>query len=461
MTSRAEISPAIFRAYDIRGIVGQGLDATSVHWIGQAIGSEVLDAGEDTIIVGADARLSSPTLSAALIKGILTTGCNVLSLGIVPTPLLYFATHTLAHSCGAMLTGSHNPRDYNGVKVVLKKHSLADNQITHLRERIVDNDLKEGQGQLSSYDILPAYLQRVSEEIHLRQDFSVIIDCGNGVTGLVAPQLFRALGCSVSLLCEEPDGNFPNHHPDPTRAENMALLIASIKQQGADLGIAFDGDGDRVILVTANGGIIDADHMMLAFAMDILPENPGASVVFDVKSSHHLARVISACGGSPVMCKSGHSYVKQQLHETQALLGGEYSAHIFFQHRWYGFDDGMYVAARFLELMDKYQASAQSLLDKMPSSYSTPELFAPVSEQNKFEIMDKLVNELRIKGASLNYLDGIRADFDTGWALIRASNTTPNLVLRFEADDAASLHQIQERFRAALHQLVPRLNLPF
>lgn len=461
MTGPAGISPAIFRAYDIRGIVGQGLDVESVNWIGQAIGTEAIEAGATTLFAAADARLSSPSLSAALIKGILASGCSVIDLGIVPTPLMYFATHTLAHTSGVMLTGSHNPRDYNGIKVVLNKQALADNQITRLRERIVENQLIHGQGRRTMHDIVPAYVQRITSDIHLHKAFRVLIDCGSGVTGFVAPQLFRALGCTVELLCGEPDGNFPLHHPDPTRPENLELLIGRLKQQNYDLGIAFDGDGDRVILVTSSGQVIDADHMLLAFAMDILPENPGARIVFDVKSSHHLGRVISACGGSPVMCKSGHSYVKRQVLESDALLGGEFSAHLFFRHRWYGFDDGMYVAARFLELMDKYAATAQDLLNRLPQSFSTPELFVPVSEQNKFDLMQRLVKELRFPGASLNYLDGIRADFKEGWGLIRASNTTPNLVLRFEADDAESLRRIQLNFRTALLKLMPRLQLPF
>jgi len=281
------------------------------------------------------------------------------------------------------------------------------------------------------------------------------------VCGLVAPQLFSALGCTVIPLYCEPDGTFPHHHPDPTRPENLRDLQKRVAQEQADLGIAFDGDGDRLGLVTASGHIIDADHLLLAFVMDILPDNPGASIVFDVKSSHHLAQVITAGEGRPVMCKSGHSFVKQKLFETDALLGGEFSAHIFFKHRWYGFDDGMYAAARFLELMDKYAASADELLERMPQSCSTPELFAPVPEADKFALMDLLQRELRFEGASLNHLDGIRADFNNGWGLVRASNTTPNLVLRFEADDAAALSEIQARFRSALQQLAPALQLPF
>jgi phosphomannomutase/phosphoglucomutase len=461
MTASAVISADIFRAYDIRGIVGHGLDAASVQLIGQAIGSEALDVGQDTLITGADARLSSPSLAEALRAGILASGCNVIDLGIVPTPLVYFATHTLGSASGAMLTGSHNPREYNGIKIVLNRHALADNQITRLRERIVTGELRHGAGACTSHDIMAAYVARITGSIRLRRQFKVVIDCGNGVVGLFAPRLFEALGCEVITLYCDADGNFPNHHPDPTCAENLHDLLAVVEREQADLGIAFDGDGDRVGLVTADGEIIDADHLLLAFVMDILPDNPGASVVFDVKSSHHLARVITAGRGHAVMCKSGHSFVKKMLHETEALVGGEYSAHIFFKHRWYGFDDGMYTAARFLELMDKYDATALQLLEKMPQSCSTPELFITVPEADKFALMERLCKELRFTGAGINLLDGLRADFTNGWGLIRASNTTPRLVLRFEADSPDALRTIQERFRKELLRLAPELQLPF
>ncbi len=461
MSSSAAISPEIFRACDIRGIVGQGLDAHSVGLIGQAVGSEALDAGQKTLIVGADARLSSLELSQALQEGIRASGCNVIDLGVVPTPLLYFATHTLTSKSGVMLTGSHNPRDYNGIKIVLNQRTVAANQITHLYERIVGKDLLRGKGKISTHDIVPAYLARIAGDILLRRRFKVVLDCGNGVAGLVAPQLLRLLGCEVVPLYCEPDGTFPNHQPNPTRAENLRDLQALVQKEGADLGIALDGGGDRVGLVTGKGNIINADHLLLAFAMDILPDNPGASVVYDVKSSHHLARVISACEAHGVLCKSGHSFVKQKLQETDALLGGEFSAHIFFRHRWYGFDDGLYAAARFLELMDKYQASAQDLLERMPQSCSTLELFLPVAEADKFALMERLVKKLRFAGASLNHLDGIRADFPKGWGLVRASNTTPNIVLRFEADSPADLAVVQDRFRTRLSRLIPGVSLPF
>jgi phosphomannomutase/phosphoglucomutase len=455
------VEPAIFRAYDIRGIVGAGLDSGSVRLIGQAIGSEALELGEQTLLVGRDARLSSPELGTALREGIMATGCNITDLGIVPTPLLYFATQTMAVHSGAMLTGSHNPANYNGIKIVLQKSTLAGRRIEDLRRRIEENRLYTGQGSCTEHDIVPEYIACVSDRIKLQRHFQVVVDCGNGVAGLVAPQLLEQLGCTVIPLYCEPDGNFPNHHPDPTRADNLQDLISKVREEQADLGIALDGDADRIGLVSASGRIIDADKMLIAFAMDILPGNPGAGVVYDVKSSHHLGPLIAGLGGVGIMCKSGHSYVKQKLNETGALLGGEFSAHIFFRHRWFGFDDGLYTACRFLELLDRQQTTADRLLDGMPASFSTPELFIPVPEADKFAVMAMLRDRLTLPGASLNYLDGIRADFDTGWGLVRASNTTPNLVLRFEADTDADMDRIQADFRSALRGLLPDLVLPF
>ena len=459
MTAAPSIDSGIFRAYDIRGIVGQGLDAQSVRLIGQAIGSEVLEQGSGCLYMAADARLSSPELSRALREGLLAAGCRVVDLGTVPTPLLYFATHAGEHDTGVMLTGSHNPRDYNGLKIVLGRRTLADNQIQRLRERIGLGELRAGQGEYLEQDFVPAYQEAVCNNIRLQRRYRVAIDCGSGVTALVAPKLFDAIGCETTVLCGEADGNFPFHHPDPTRPENLRLLQGCLAESPHDLGIAFDGDGDRVILVTGSGRTIDTDRLLLAFAEDILADEPGASVVFDVKSSYHLPRRVTELGGQPVLCRSGHSYVKQAMLASGALLGGEFSAHIFLRHRWYGFDDGMYAAARFLELMDRRGESADAILDRLPKSVGTPELFAPVPEADKFALMDKLARELRFPGASLNLLDGIRADFPHGWGLVRASNTTPNLVLRFEADDNAALAAIQQSFRT---QLLPHLpSLPF
>ena len=449
----------IFRAYDIRGIVDQGIDEDIIELIGKAVGTEALILGERSLIVGADARLSSPAFAVAMVRGILSTGCDVENIGTVPSPVLYFATHTCRSNSGVMITGSHNPRDYNGVKIVLQNQCLAADQITRLKERIQRDDFRSGEGKVSDIDVMPAYIKRICSDIHLGRAFKVVIDCGNGVASNSAPMLFSALGCQVAALYCEADGNFPNHHPDPTRAENLVDLIARVQVENADLGIAFDGDGDRLGLVSSSGRIIDADNMLLAFAGDILPDNPGTAVIFDVKSSRRIPLLVAQLGGIPVMCKSGHSFVKRQMQESQALLGGEYSAHLFFRHRWYGFDDGQYAAARFLELMDKHGCSADTLLDALPQSFNTPELQVPVSEADKFEIMAGLCDSLDIAGARISRLDGFRADTPDSWGLVRASNTTPNLILRFEADTQAALEKIRTQFRIGIGALFPALDL--
>ncbi len=456
-----QIPANIFRAYDIRGIVGEGLDDTIIELIGRAVASEALDLGEKCLVVGADARLSSPAFADAMIRGILATGCNVINIGTGPTPLMYFATHTLETHSGVMITGSHNPKNYNGVKIVLQNNCLAADQITRLKERILREDFHEGSGTLSSVDVKADYIKTICRDIVFKKSYKVVIDCGNGIAANCAPMLFAALGCQVIPLYCEADGNFPNHHPDPTREENLHDLIALTIHEQAALGIAFDGDGDRVVLVSSTGKVIDADKMMLNFIADIVPDNPGANIIFDVKSSQQLARMISQYGGNPVMCKSGHSYVKQQMHATNALLGGEYSAHIFFKHRWFGFDDGMYSAARFLELMDKNGCRADDLLEACPQTFSTPELNISVSEDEKFGVMDILLAQLTIPEAQISRLDGVRAETEHAWGLVRASNTTPSLTLRFEADSREALEHIQVLFSEAISALLPTLRLDF
>jgi len=456
-----QIPANIFRAYDIRGIVGAGLDETIIRLIGRAVASEALDLGEKCLVVSADARLSSPAFAKAMIQGILSTGCNVINIGTCPTPLMYFATHTLETHSGVMITGSHNPRNYNGVKIVLQNNCLAADQITRLKERILREDFHAGSGSLSAVDVKADYIKTICRDIVFKEPYKVVIDCGNGIAANCAPMLFAALGCQVIPLYCEADGNFPNHHPDPTREENLQDLIALTVCEKAALGIAFDGDGDRVVLVSKTGKIIDADKMMLTFIADIVPENPGANIIFDVKSSQHLAQMISQYGGNPIMCKSGHSYVKQQMHATDALLGGEYSAHIFFKHRWFGFDDGMYSAARFLELMDKNGRSADDLLAACPQTFSTPELNISVSEDEKFQVMDILLEQLTIPNAHISRLDGVRAEMEHAWGLVRASNTTPSLTLRFEADSREALEHIQALFITAISALLPALKIDF
>ncbi len=451
----------IFRAYDIRGIVGEGLTPELMYWLGKAIGSEALYKKESALLLAYDARLSSPEFASQIKRGILETGCDVIELGQIPTPLLYFATHTLPCHSGVMITGSHNPKEYNGVKVVFKQQSLSDAQITIFKDRIFSEAFYRGLGTVSHYDIKPDYIRHILGDIKLRQGWKVVIDCGNAITGIVAPELFTRLGCEVIPLYCDIDGSFPHHHPDPTKPENLIDLQQQVLSSGADLGIAFDGDGDRVALVSSSGNIFDADHLLMAFVKDILPQHPGATVVYDVKSSHHLASLISELKGQPLMCKSGHSYVKKALQSSGALLGGEYSSHLFFRHRWFGFDDGMYAAARFLELMDKNACSADAIHDSLPSSAHTPELFVPVAEAEKFSLMKHIAADFRMADAVINRLDGLRVTLDKGWGLIRASNTTPNLVLRFEADNATELENIKQKFRLELTRIAEGLTLNF
>lgn len=457
----ASIQNEIFRAYDIRGIVGEGLDNNVMFSLGKAIGSEAIDKGEHCLLLASDARLSSPDFAKHMQSGILSTGCDVINLGQVPTPLLYFATHFLDAHSGVMVTGSHNPKNYNGVKIVFKHQSLSDSQISVLKERVLAKNFHCGEGKLANYNIQPDYLERITSDITLKNNWKIIIDCGNAVTANTAPELFTALGCNISTLFADIDGSFPNHHPDPTVAENLTELIKKVKTEKADLGIAFDGDGDRVVLVSSSGKIIDADTLLMTFVKDILPQNKSATVVFDVKSSQNLSSLIKNFHGTPLMCKSGHSFVKKAMVESNALLGGEYSAHIFFKHRWYGFDDGIYSAARFLELMDKNKRSADQLINALPNSVNTAEIFVAVSEAEKFSLMKTITTNFHLAGAEINHLDGLRVSLKNGWGLIRASNTTPNLMLRFEAKDNAALEEIKVLFQREISRILPSLTLPF
>lgn len=457
----AKIQDDIFRAYDIRGIVGEGLNSEVMFWLGKAIGSEALDLGEDCLLLGSDARLSSPEFAKQMKSGILSTGCSVIDLGQIPTPLMYFATHYLDVHSGVMITGSHNPKNYNGVKIVLKHQCLSDSQITVFKERIESNDLHSGKGSLKKVEIKEAYLQQILNDITLKLSWKVVIDSGNAITANVAPELFSSLGCNTKTLFCDIDGSFPNHHPDPTVAKNLVDLITQVKIEEADLGIAFDGDGDRVVLVSGSGKIIDADKLLMAFVKDILPQYEDATVVFDVKSSQHLHTLIKEYHGTPLMCRSGHSYVKKAMVESGALIGGEYSAHIFFKHRWFGFDDGIYAAVRFIELMDKNNFSADEIISALPETVTTPEIFIAVPEHEKFNLIQTLAQSFCIDGAQVNNLDGLRVSFDFGWGIIRASNTTPNLMLRFEANTEQALLKIKSLFSNEITRILPELSLNF
>lgn len=456
-----ELPQAIFRAYDIRGVVGQTLTPEIVYDIGRAIGSEAWKRGEQTLVVGRDGRLSSPQLAEALISGLRASGRNVISLGQVPTPLVYFATNYLSTRSGVMITGSHNPPDYNGLKIVLKGETLTQDAIQNIYQRIVEKDFTEGVGSLSVQDLAADYVARVCADIHLQRPLQVVVDCGNGAAGELAPTLLRGLGCEVISLYCDVDGRFPNHHPDPSQPENLGDLIAAVKRNRADVGLAFDGDGDRLGVVDSRGQIIWPDRQLMLYAIDILKTNPGAQIIYDVKCSRNLHDVIAGHGGRPLMWKSGHSVLKAKLKESNALLAGEMSGHVFFNDRWFGFDDAGYAAARLLEILS---ASAQSSADTfaaIPDAVSTPELRLDLAEGANFAFMERLKKEAKFPEAELITIDGVRAEFADGWGLVRASNTTPSLTLRFEADNAAALERIMQLFRQVLFGLDASLKLPF
>lgn len=453
----ADLDPAIFRAYDIRGIVGDNLTDDIVYHIGRAIGSEAQSRGQGSLAVGCDGRNSSDQLRTALIRGLMDTGRKVYDVGLVPTPALYYATHALDTHSGVMVTGSHNPPEYNGLKIVLGGETLADEAIQALRRRIMSNELVEGTGSVERVDILDHYVDRIASDIALARPLKVVADCGNGVAGIVAPRLIEALGCQVVPLYCDVDGNFPNHHPDPAVPENLEDLIAAVHRENADLGIAFDGDGDRLGVVTNAGNIIWPDQLLMLFARDIVGRNPGADVVYDVKCSKHLNSVISEYGGRPIMWKTGHSHIKAKVKETGALLGGEFSGHIFFAERWYGFDDALYSAARLLEILATEATSAQEIFESFPYTVSTPEIKVEVTEESKFELIEQLKNKADFGDGSITTIDGIRVDYSDGWGLVRASNTSPCLTLRFEADTQDALKRIQEVFRSQLRKTDPSL----
>ena len=465
MSTAARVAPtfpdSIFRAYDIRGVVPKTLTAETAYWIGRAIGSQSLAQGEPNVSVGRDGRLSGPELVEQLIQGLADSGCHVSDVGLVPTPALYYAANVLAGKSGVMLTGSHNPSDYNGFKIVIAGDTLANESITALHTRIQQGDLATGVGSLEQQDILERYFRQIRDDIAIAKNMKVVVDCGNGVAGVIAPRLIEALGCTVIPLFCDVDGNFPNHHPDPGKLENLQDLIAKVKEEGADLGLAFDGDGDRVGVVTNQGNMIYPDRLMMVFAKDVVSRNPGADVIFDVKCTRRLGALISSYGGRPVMWKTGHSLIKQKMKETGALLAGEMSGHIFFKERWFGFDDGIYSAARLLEILSLEARDAEHVFSAFPSSLSTPEINITVTDERKFGLIDRLQREAQWGEANLTTLDGVRVDYAKGWGLVRASNTTPVLVLRFEADTNEELERIQGVFRTQLLQVAPDLKLPF
>ncbi len=454
---------SIFRAYDIRGVVGETLTEKIVYNIGRALGSEAIARGDNTVVVGRDGRLSSPSLSEALIKGLNDSGRDVIDIGMVPTPVLYFGANYFDTTSGIMITGSHNPPDYNGIKMVLAGTTLADEAIQALRQRILENDYTEGQGKAQTMEIGSEYIRRITEDIPvaLSNSFKVVVDSGNGVAGQLGPQLLRALGHDVVELFCEIDGNFPNHHPDPSQPENLVDLINTVKSEKADLGLAFDGDGDRLGVVDRDGNIIWPDRQMMLFARDVIERNPGGEIIFDVKCSNHLRRVIEEAGGKATMWKTGHSLIKAKMKETGALLAGEMSGHVFFKERWYGFDDGLYTAARLLEILVKSDQPPHEVLGSLPGGVATPELKLDMHEDQHGAFMATLIELANFGEGKIGTIDGIRVDFPDGWGLIRPSNTTPCLVMRFEADNEAALERIQVLFKEQLLGLDPTLKLPY
>ena len=453
-----DVTPSIFKAYDIRGIVDQTVDERVAEHLGRAFGTEAVAAREKAVAVGRDGRLSGPALSQALMRGLASTGLDVVDLGPVTTPMLYYVAATRTdRGCrsGIQVTGSHNPKNYNGFKMVLAGRAIYGEDIQRLRHRIVNESYTPGRGRIGRMDIGPEYAHRITSDCKLARRMKIVVDCGNGIPGASAPGILRALGCDVVELYSEVDGNFPNHHPDPSKPENLAELIRVVRETGAELGLAFDGDGDRLGLVTAGGEIIYPDRQLMLFAADILKRQKGGTVIYDVKCTQRLAPVISAAGGKPLMWKTGHSLIKAKLKETGAAIAGEMSGHIFFSERWYGFDDATYTAARLLEILSR-ERDPSEVLEALPTSFSTPELNVPCAEGEHHELIERLRERALFPGArEVITIDGLRAEYDDGFGLVRASNTTPVLVLRFEGHTQDALDRIQGHFMKALREVKP------
>ncbi|MDP7388987.1 MAG: phosphomannomutase/phosphoglucomutase [Pseudomonadales bacterium] len=447
---KIDLDPGIFRAYDIRGITRSNLTDDVCYWIGRAFAAEARSQNQQAAAIGRDGRLSSPGIAVALGQGLVDGGMSVTDIGQVPTPVLYYATHALKTGTGIMITGSHNPPEYNGLKMMIGGTTLAEDLIQVLYRRLQDSTLSTGKGALGYADLGADYVEAALNTTKLDRPLKVAVDCGNGVAGELGPKLISALGCEVIPLFCEIDGNFPNHHPDPAEPENLQDLITAVQQQSADVGLAFDGDGDRLGVVTPKGEIIWPDKMMMLFAQDIIARNPQTPVIFDVKCSTHLERVITEAGGNPIMWKTGHSHIKAKIKQTQAALAGEFSGHICFGERWYGFDDALYTAARLLELLSQTELDVDAVFAQYPTTYSTPEIKIHTTETRKFEVMDELASSGDFAHGRMTTIDGIRVDFDDRWGLIRPSNTSPVLSLRFEADSAAALERVQDEFQTQL-----------
>ena len=457
-----ELLPEIFRAYDVRGVVGKTLDAGVAHQLGQAIGSLAIESDATPVVVGRDGRHSGPELVDGLVAGMNAAGCDVIDVGPVPTGALYFAAHHFGSGSGVMVTGSHNPPDYNGFKTMIGGETLFGDQIHGLYERIQHGNLRVGRGQVETRAVLDDYRQRIADDVTLARPLKVVVDCGNGIGGAIGPQVLEAIGADVVPLYAEVDGDFPNHHPDPSEPENLEDLIAAVSREGADLGMAFDGDADRLGVVTPDGEIIYADRVMMLLAGDVLSRNPGATIIYDVKCTGHLDQAIRDAGGEPLMWKTGHSLIKAKMKAVDAPFAGEMSGHFFFKERWFGVDDGIYAAARLLEILAADERAPGEVLSALPSSVSTPELKVDLKEEGRnHEFIEAFRSKAEFEDARLSTIDGLRADWVDGWGLVRASNTTPVLVLRFDADTASALRRIQADFAAQMLKVNPDLELPF
>lgn len=467
-TAPASVDPGIFRAYDIRGIVGQGLSPDVAERIGQAVGTVMREQDLADIVVGRDGRHSGPDLVRGLIQGLRRAGCNVIDIGLAPTPLTYFAAYHLRTGSCISVTGSHNPPDYNGFKIVVGGETLSGDAIIDLHARIDQGLLRTAEtlGDLQQRDVAADYIQRIADDVQLERPLKVVVDAGNGVAGDIAPPLLEAIGAEVIPLYCDVDGDFPNHHPDPSELHNLEDLIQMVKQFDADIGLAFDGDGDRLGVVTREGAVVFPDRLLMLFAADVLERNPGAMVIYDVKCTGKLQGWVLRHGGTPMMWKTGHSLIKSRMRETGAELAGEMSGHFFFQERWYGFDDGLYSAARLLEILALRAESPSEVLNGLPDSIATPEIKVAVDRPTSagvtpHDIVARFIDVARFDGAQLSTIDGLRADWTDGWGLVRASNTTPVLVLRFEADHPQALDRIRNEFRMQLAAIAPELDLTF
>ena len=464
LTERLEeiLHPSIFRAYDVRGIVGKTLTDSVVFLIGKAVGSLARDHGEHQVVIARDGRDSGPLLSKALCDGILSVGCDVVDIGVAPTPLLYYTTQIFAEHSGVMLTGSHNPPEYNGLKMVVRGIALTADDIQALRTRIEAKQFYVGLGVRHEIDVTERYISQMLQSVQVKRPLKIVVDAGNGVTGLLAPALFRRFGCEVHELFCDIDGSFPNHHADPSQPENLQDLIRVVKEKQADIGLAFDGDGDRLGVVTSRGDIIWPDRLLMLFATALLKTTPDAKIIFDVKCTSHLATLIQKLGGEAIMWKTGHSLIKAKMGEIDAALGGEMSGHFFFRDRWYGFDDALYAGARLLEILADSTETSAALFDAIPNSVNTPELKIAVADEEKFGLMQQLIDNAFFSSAKeVMTIDGLRVNFCDGWGLVRPSNTTPHLVMRFEAVNEKVLSQIQEIFREWILSVRPNLVIPY